>query len=171
MKLGVLTAQSSRALSEFWSGRNQRERAMLSIGGAVVLLGLLYGLVLAPALAGREQLGRSLPQLRGQVAQLQAMAREAIGLSANKAATAVTPISRESLEAALGQKGLKAQNVAVTGDIARVTLPSASFSSLLDWLDESQKSSMVQVVDANIVALSQPDMVSATLTLRQQRSE
>lgn len=171
MKPGMFFAQGGRAFSDFWSQRNQRERVILSIGGTVVLLGLLYGLAFAPALSGREQLARSLPQLRQQVAQMQSMASEASGLAANKSATASTPMSRESLEALLEQKGLKAQSVAVTGDTARLTLPSASFSTLLDWVDETQKSAGVQLVDANVVALSQSDMVSATLTLRQQRSE
>jgi general secretion pathway protein M len=109
--------------------------------------------------------------MRQQVAQMQSMASEANSLSANKSAAATTPMSRESLDASMGQRGLKAQSIAVTGDTARVTLPTASFSGLLEWVDESQKSSGIQLVDANIVALSQPDMVSATLTLRQQRSE
>lgn len=171
MKPGLTFAQGSRAFSDFWGARNRRERVILSIGATVVLLGLLYGVAFAPALSGREQLARALPQLRQQVAQMQSMASEATGLAANKSATASTPMSRESLEASLEQKGLKAQSVAVTGDTARLTLPSASFSTLLDWVDETQKSAGVQLVDANVVALSQSDMVSATLTLRQQRSE
>lgn len=171
MKPGLFLAQGNRAFSDFWGARNRRERVILSIGGAVVLLGLLYGVAFAPALSGREQLARALPQLRQQVGQMQSMASEATGLAANKSATASTPMSRESLEASLGQKGLKAQSVAVTGDTARLTLPTASFSTLLDWVDETQKSAGVQLVDANVVALSQSDMVSATLTLRQQRSE
>jgi general secretion pathway protein M len=160
-----------RAVSDFWSARNHRERVLLAIGSAVVVLGLLYGVAFAPAMSGREQLARTLPQMRQQVAQMQAMASEANSLSANKSAAASTPMSRESLEASLEQKGLKAQSVALTGDTARLTLPTASFSGLLEWVDENQKSSGIQLVDANIVALSQPDMVSATLTLRQQRSE
>jgi general secretion pathway protein M len=171
MKPGLLFAQGSRVFSDFWSQRNRRERVILSIGATVVLLGLLYGVAFAPAVSGREQLTRALPQLRQQVGQMQSMASEATGLAANKSASASSPMSKESLEASLEQKGLKAQSVAVTGDTARLTLPSASFSTLLDWVDETQKSSGTQLVDANVVALSQPDMVSATLTLRQQRSE
>jgi general secretion pathway protein M len=170
MKAGLSRAPS-RAVSDFWSARNQRERVLLAIGIVVVVLGLLYVVAFSPAISGREQLARTLPQMRQQVAQMQAMASEANSLSANKSAAASTPMSRESLEASLEQKGLKAQSVALTGDTARLTLPSASFSGLLEWVDESQKSSGIQLVDANIVALSQPDMVSATLTLRQQRSE
>jgi general secretion pathway protein M len=108
--------------------------------------------------------------VRQQVAQLQAMSREARALS-NKSAPSITPISKESLEAALTRKGLKAQTVALTGDIARVQLSAVSFAGLLDWLDDMQKNALVTVVEANIVALAQPDMVNATLPLRQQKNE
>jgi general secretion pathway protein M len=167
----ALSRAPGRAFSDFWGARNHRERVLLAVGIAVVVLGLLYGLAFAPAIVGREQLARTLPPMRQQVAQMQSMASEANSLSANKSAAATTPMSRESLDASMGQRGLKAQSIAVTGDTARVTLPTASFSGLLEWVDESQKSSGIQLVDANIVALSQPDVVSATLTLRQQRSE
>ncbi|MDB5761167.1 MAG: type secretion system protein [Herminiimonas sp.] len=160
----------AQSLSEFWAARNARERNLLAAAAAVVALGLVYALLIGPASSGRDQLNRSLPVLRQQVAQLQNLSKEAAGLS-TKTAPSVAPISRENIEAALTRKGLKPQNVALTGDIAKVQLSSASFAGILDWLDDMQKTSLVSVVDANIVALAQPDMVNATLTLRQQKSE
>ena len=80
-------------------------------------------------------------------------------------------ISRESIEAALALKGLKAQSVMLTGDFVKVQLTAVSFANTLGWLDDLQKTAMLSVVDANVVALAQADMVDATLTLRQQRNE
>jgi type II secretory pathway component PulM len=37
---------------------------------------------------------------------------------------------------------------------------------MMNWLVEMQKTALLSVVDANIVALAQPDMVNATFTLR-----
>lgn len=162
--------RSSQSVSELWNARNPRERAMLSAAAAVAGLGLIYVVLIAPALSGRDQLNKNLPVLRQQVAQLQALSKEAAGLS-DRTAQSVAPISKESIEAALARKGLKPQSVGLTGDIVRVQLPSVSFAGLLDWLDDMQKTSLLSVVDANIVALSQPDMVNATLTLRQPKSE
>jgi general secretion pathway protein M len=170
MSLSNTLNRSAQSFSEFWNARNARERRLLAAATVVVILGLLYALLIGPALSGRDQLNKSLPQQRQQVAQLQAMAKEAAGLSA-KAAPSVPAMSRESIEAALARKGLKAQTVALTGDVARVQLSSASFAGLIGWLDDMQKTALLSVVEANIVAQAQPDTVNATLTLRQQKSE
>jgi general secretion pathway protein M len=157
-------------ISAFWSARNARERRLLSVAMIVMALGLIYLLLIDPALTGREQLNKNLPALRQQVAQLQAMSKEATGLS-GKTASSVAPLTKESLEAALTRKGLKAQNVALTGDVARVQLASVSFAGLLDWLDDMQKTALLSVVEANVIALPEPGTVDATLTLRQRNSE
>ena len=170
MSLANSMNRSAQSLSEFWNARDARERKLLAAASAVVALGLLYALLIGPALSGREQLSKSLPQQRLQVAQLQAMAREVAGLSA-KAAPSVPPMSKENIEAALARKGLKAQTVALSGDVARVQLSSVSFAGLIGWLDDMQKTALLSAVEPNIVALAQPDMVNATLTLRQQKGE
>lgn len=170
MSLANTLNRSLQSWSEFWHARNARERMLLVMAAVVIVLGLLYAVLVGPALNGRQQLNKSLPQLRQQVAQLQAMSREAAGLSA-QAAPAVPPLSREGIDAALARKGLKAQTVALTGDIARVQLSAVSFAGMIGWIDDMQKTALLSVVDANIVALAQPDMVNATLTLRQQKSE
>jgi general secretion pathway protein M len=162
--------QWSQSFAAFWEARNARERAILSGGALLLLLGLLYAVLVGPALTGRDRLNKDLPLLRQQVGQIQALAGEAAGLAGN-APQSPPPLSRESLEADLTRRGLKAENVAVTGEIARLQLSGASFAALVSWLDEVQRSALVSVVDANIIALAQPDSVNATLTLRQQKSE
>lgn len=146
--------------------RDARERAMLAVAAVAAALGLFYALLIDPALTGRNQLNKSLPELRQQVAQLQALSKEAAALS-GKAASPVTAISEESIKTTLAGKGLKPQSVTLSGDLAKVQLASVSFAGTLAWLDDMQKTARLSVVDANIVALAQPDMVNATLTLRQ----
>jgi general secretion pathway protein M len=162
--------RSTQSLSEFWSARNARERVMLAAAAVVVLFGLVYWVLINPALSGRERLRASLPAMRQQVAQLQALSKEASSLSAT-APPSVPTMTRENLEASLARKGLKAQNISVTGENARLQMPSVSFASLLDWMDDAQKTALLSVVDANIVALGQPGIVNATLTLRQRKNE
>jgi general secretion pathway protein M len=167
MSVAGTMKRSLQSLSEFWAARNARERMLLAAAAAVIIFGLIYVVLINPALEGREQLSKNLPVLRQQVAQLQAMAKEAAGLAGqSQAAPTVAPVSRESVEAGLARKGLKAQNIALTGDIVKIQLSSVSFSALLDWLADIQKTSQLAVIDANIVALSQPDMVNVTLTLQ-----
>jgi len=170
MSLATTLNRSTQSFSEFWAARNPRERAMLAAAAAVVLLALIYMLLISPAQSGREQLAKSLPAMRQQVAQLQALAKEASGLSGTPAPE-VQPVSKESLEAALARKGIKAQTVAVTGEIVRLQLPSVSFSGLIGWIDDMQKNVLLSVEEATIVALPQADMVNATLMLRQRKPE
>jgi len=166
MNLTSLLNQSRQSLSDFWMVRDARERAMLAAAAVAAVFGLFYALLIGPALTGRDQLNKNLPELRQQVAQLQALAKEAATLSGNPASP-VAAISEESIKAALARKNLKPQSVMVTGDLVKVQLVSASFAETLGWLDDMQKTARLSIVDANIVALAQPDMVNVTLTLRQ----
>jgi general secretion pathway protein M len=127
---------------------------------------LAYALLIDPALSGRDQLNKNLPVLRQQVAQMQALSKEAAALS-GKSASPLIAMSKENIEAALARNGLKPQSVMLTGDFAKVQLSAVSFAGTLNWLDDMQKTALLSVVDANIVVLAQPDMVNATFTLRQ----
>lgn len=161
-----MSGAGAQSFSNFWAARDARERAMLALAALAVILGLAYALLIDPALAGREQLKKNLPVLRQQAAQMQALSKEAAALSEKPALPSVA-VSKENIEAALARNGLKPQNVVLTGDFVKVQLAAVSFSGALNWLDEMQKTALLSVVDANIVALDKPDMVNATFTLRQ----
>lgn len=165
-----LMRQARLSLLEFWAARDVRERRMLAAGAAVIALALIHTLLVDPALTGRARLEKDLPELRQQAAQLQALAREAAAFSSRPVPAAST-LTRESIEAALARKGLKPQSVTLSGGMVQVKLAAASFAGTLGWLDEMQKTALMSVADANIVALPQPDLVDATLTLRQPRNE
>lgn len=170
MKNNPLFNRYAQPLQEFWSARNARERSMLSIAAGAIGLALIYLVLIDPALEGRAQLSKTLPALRQQVAQMQALSKEA-GELADKDAPVVEPVSRAGVEAALGRNGLKAQNLTVNNEVIVAQFSGASFAQLVRWLQDMQKTAMVTVVESNIVAQDQPDSVNATLTLRQQRNE
>lgn len=168
MNLATLFQQSKQSFWEFWAARDARERIMLAAGAVVAGLGLIYLALIDPALTGRAQTTKNLPLLRQQVAQIQAMAKEATAFPATPASSQAT-LTRELIVNTMTGKGLPIQNVTVSGDQVTVQLAAASFAATLAWLDEIQKSARLAVVEANIVALDQPDMVNAKLTLRQAR--
>jgi len=159
-----------QSLLLFLAARDRRERIMLGCGAALLALALVYMLLIDPALAGRAQLRKNLPGLHQQVAELQALASEAAGLS-GKTAAPVMAISKESIETSLARSGLAAQSVVVTGDFIKVQLAAASFAGIVNWLGETQANSRVAVSDAAITALSEPGSVNATLTLQRRQSE
>lgn len=166
--IGILSELRESATG-FWLGRNARERTMLAAGAALILLGLIYAIFFGPALSGRAQLQKNLPALRQQAADMQAMAQQAAQLAGVSVPTPA-PVTKESVEALLAQKGFKSPTVAVSGDVVRLQMSSASFAGLLDALEELRKTAGLAVLEANFVALAAVDTVSANLTLRQQKN-
>ncbi len=158
-------ALRERALT-YWLARTDQERKFLAVGGAVVLVSLVYALLLAPAIEGRDNLRSSLPALRQQAAQLQTLAAEAQTLAANPAPQ-VPPMSSDALSASMAQRGLKAGSITMTGEYAKVQLNGVSFANLVAWLDAQRRENRVQVQDAVFTALAAVGQVDATLTLRQ----
>ena len=77
-----MAAESLSRLRAAWSARSARERTLLAIGAAVVLIGLAYGLVYQPVGRARAALAGRLPALRAdlrlmrsQVAQIERLRR------------------------------------------------------------------------------------------------
>lgn len=162
--------------AQFWTERNRRERVLLTLAAAVVLLGLVYLLLIDPALQGRAQLHKNLPVLRQQSAQLQVMAKQAAALPAiTTPAAPAAGVSKESIEAVLQKNTLKAQSVSWNGEFARLQFTDVPFSTLLDVLQTLQATMRLAVVEANITNVTNTNTntnaatagnVNASLTLR-----
>lgn len=170
MNASALFGALKESFAVFWNARDARERTILSSALVALALLLIYAIFIAPALSGRAQLNKDLPALRQQAAELSAMARQASEL-ANTAVPPASPVTQESVAASLTSRGMKAQSLAVTDDMVRIQLSAVSFSGLLDWIDEQQRTTRLTVIEANFIAQPQSDTVNANLTLKQQRSE
>lgn len=168
-KPGRLAGMRATA-AHFWAARNRRERILIALGLAAVLFGLLYLLLIAPALQGRAQLHKNLPLLRAQAAQLQAMAKQAAALPAATAPAAVG-VSKEGIEAALQKNGLQAQSVVWSGDFARLQFAAVPFGTLLDALQALQKAMRLTVVEASVTATNAAGSVNASLSLRAPKAD
>lgn len=170
MSAAMTFARGRDTVAAFWNDRSVKERKQMLAIGSVILAALIYLLLLEPALHGRAQLRKALPELRQKSAEMQQLAQQAAALGANVAAPPPL-LSKESLEAGLTARGLKAQSVVVTEEVVRVQLNTASFAAMVDWLDDMQKTARLSVLDSIITALPGSDTVSATLTMRQQKSD
>lgn len=162
---GKLAALRERATA-YWIGRTEQERKFLLVGGAVAALALLYLVLLEPAFTGREQLRRSLPELRQQAAQLEALAAEAKAVAAQPV-VAVTPLTREALAASMAARSLNPASLSVSGEYTKIQLNGVAFANLMAWLDAQRRESRVIVQDAQVSAQTPLGQVDATLTLRQ----
>jgi general secretion pathway protein M len=158
--------QFNQELSEFWSQRTAQERQFLSIGGFCVGVTLIYLLLIAPALQGRAQYEKAMPDLRAQVAAMQALVKEAQGFL-NQPPANIQPLTKESLETLLNQRGLPPTNIALTSEFVKVQLVNVQFANLITFLGEIQKIQRVSVLDAAIVSQDTVGSVNATLTLKQ----
>jgi general secretion pathway protein M len=163
--IGKLSGLRER-VGGYWSARTAQERKFLLVGGGVVALTLLYLVLLEPALTGREQLRRALPELRQQAAQLDALAAEARAVAAQPA-PAVAPVTREALAASMTAGGLNPASLSVSGEYTKVQLNGVSFANLMAWLDAQRRDSRLMVQDAQFTAKDALGQVDATLTLRQ----
>lgn len=150
----------------FWGARTEQERRFLAVGGAVVGLGLVYGLLIDPALTGRAQLRRELPLLRQEAAELQALATQASQLSAQPAAPAAA-LTRDALNAMLASRGLTPQNLVATGEYYKIEFKGVPFAGLVSWLDDARRENRIAVQDGTFTAQDTAGMVDATVTLRQ----
>ncbi len=158
--------QMNQAIADFWEARSAQERRFLSLGSLFVGAALVYTVLLAPALKGRDQYEKSIPELRQQVAAMQAMVKEAQGFL-SQAPGNTSPLTKDTLEALLNQRGLPPASVSVTSDFAKVQLTNVPFANLVNFLVEIQKIQRVTVLDASIMPQAVEGSVNAALTLKQ----
>jgi general secretion pathway protein M len=158
------------ALVSYWAARSAQEQRFLGVGGAVVLLALVYSVLVQPALDGRAALRNTLPLLRQDAADMQALAREAGALSGT-ARVAPPSMTRESLNGTLSGAGLSPQSLSVTGEYAKLQFKGVPFTALLAWLAGQRRDGRVAVQEAVITAPAgaapPTGLVDATLTLHQ----
>ncbi|WP_198118074.1 type II secretion system protein GspM [Massilia rhizosphaerae] len=166
MSIVTTIAQYRERATALWLARTEQERRFLAVGGAVVLAALLYLLLVDPAIEGRAQLRRQLPQLHKQAAELQAMAQEATTL-AQAPEVHVVPLTREAVSSSLSGRGLNPESLSINGEYIKLQLNNASFANLATWLDEQRRANRLLVQDATVTALPAAGQVDASLTLRQ----
>ncbi len=154
-----------QAWNEFWQARNPRERVILSYGGVILLLALLYGLAWLPVSEGRKKLSRNLPQLRVDAAQMRAGAQELTGLQANTGA----PLgdTRQAVESGLQIANLRDKVSAIDridAQRVRLTLNGVAFDALLVFFENMQTQQRLRVETLQIQA-AESGRVKGSVTL------
>lgn len=166
MKASQSFGQLKERLAVYWLARTEQERKYLAGGGAIALLALVYAIFIDPALTGRAELRRQLPQLRQQVAELQTLALEA-GQLAGRPVAQPTPMTRQTLAAGLSARSMTPQSLELTGEYAKLQLTNVSFVNLVMWLDAQRRENRISVQGLTVTALGPPGQVDASLTLHQ----
>jgi general secretion pathway protein M len=158
-----------------WRARSPREQSALALGGAAVLLLLLFGFVWEPLRAEEKRLRESLPHLRLQSAQFAADAVEARRLREMGRVTTASELPRATIEAAAAETGVRSQIRSVT-DVAagrfQVALEPVPYEALIQWVGALASDAGIAVESLQMHAGPRPGTVVVdTLVLKGPGSE
>jgi general secretion pathway protein M len=160
--MNQLKAVIMDTLTQFWDERQVRERQIIIIALVTLALLLFYSIAIDPALSGRDEVRKSLPNLFQQSAQMQRMAQEYESLPSKEN---MHEASREFVDGSLNEARLKAESVSVQDGVVRLQFPSISMAALQTWLLAVQKSAGLFVDEIKITGI-EDGLVKASVTLR-----
>jgi len=154
------------ALQGWWLGLARRERAMTVAAAAFALLALLYLVALEPAWKARARLEAELPRLRGQVAEVESLAREAKLLKSRGVAAESAGAAKGALEQSLARANFGAVRVAVIDERRlQVSAKAVPVTQWLAWAEEAARESRLRIAAAQIVRTAARGVVDAEATL------
>lgn len=132
---------------DFWKQRSARERIALGGAVAVLVLGLVWLVLLAPALRTLREAPATLDRLDVQFQQMQRLSSEARELKSTPPVSVAQSVA--ALRAASDRLGDRAR-MSVQGDRATLTLNGVSTERLRQWLAEARSGARSRVVDAQL---------------------
>jgi general secretion pathway protein M len=157
-------------LKDWFYSLQARERAIVVIGGVLVLLVAIYILALAPLYAAVNSRAERVARKEGDLAWMRSVGGEVMALSVNSPTAAaptneslVVLIDRTARECGLGAS-LTGQTPNGDNGI-RVRLEQAEFDKLVVCLGSLQQQHAVNIESANIDRTAKPGFVNASLVL------
>ena len=165
--MATLISGRRQGLAQWWQMRSRSERIVLSIGAALLGVGLAWLFVWQPLALDTERLTRQLAADRTTLAEARRQADAIAGLA--KSAPAIAPGDpRAALDAVLTQQGLK--NAASTiertdNERLRLTFENIAFDQLVAFLDALQRGAQLRAVELVGTARVEAGQVRADLTL------
>jgi general secretion pathway protein M len=155
-------------LRRWLGGLAPRERNLVYLAGALLLVALVYLLVVLPVTSAAARRAARIEQKTADLAWMrevapQVMAAAATGGGAASGESLVVLVDRTGREAGLGNT-IRDQSPSGEHGL-RLRLESASFDVLVTWLASLQQQHGVRVDAATIDAAGAPGLVNASLTL------
>lgn len=162
------TPPALEALQTHWSRLAPREQALVRMAGAVVLLALLWGLLLAPPLKALRQSDARHAELDARWQQMQQLQAEAERLqSAPRHVGSDAPAPSAQLQAATQAQLGTAAKLNIAAGRATLTLTEVPAEALAAWLAQVRASAQAAPVQAELTRASttNPARWSGTLVL------
>lgn len=135
-----------------WQRLQARERRLVALAAAVVVLALLWGVGLAPALRTLREADGQRATLQAQAQRMQQLALEAAALKAMPRMT--QPEALRALEAAVQQRLGDSAKLTVLGERANVTLKDAPAAGLAHWLTDARVNARSAPLEARLMRSS-----------------
>jgi len=153
------------AISKAWQVRNQREKQWLTLAAAILISWLGWVLLVNPALRGRAHWQRELPTMQNELAQMRSLLSDISKLPPHSKESLV-PVSRQTLETSLVEKGLRAENLEIADGYVKARFIDISFSSFAELLQQWQITSQLVVEEVTVTARDRIDRVDVSVSLK-----
>lgn len=137
-------------LNEYWAGLEDNDRSAVRVGGGLVTILLLIGLVILPVLNSYENLQKRLPQMRKQLATMQAQSLEVKRLRSSPSAKQLHESILSLLESSTNLHGIKQQVQSLTpqNHAATIRFKDVEYSKLIKWMAGLRSQYHIQVSEA-----------------------
>lgn len=154
----------AKQLDVWWTGLARRERAMVLVAAAVVVLGLLYALAIEPAWTTKSRLAKDLPRLQAELVQVEALRTEAQRLAGREGAGETFDSLLTAVEQSVLRANLPANVQAEDSGTVSVTANSVSAGAWFAWLEALSRESRVAVTAASAQRTDNPGRIRASVS-------
>ncbi|MEI7366837.1 type II secretion system protein M [Pectobacterium sp. 1950-15] len=160
-------------LRQRWQAMSQRERQLMVVCAAVLLLCLVYYAIFQPWQLREEQWERTISREQQTVNWMQ---KQASSIPQGNQAQGENSQRNVSLPILISQStkryGLTVVRLQPQGNQASVTLAQSDFNSLLRWLSELEQKNGVKVLSLDVNAVEQsPGIVDVTRLMLERADE
>ena len=147
---------------------SQREQLLISVGGVLVILALLYMLVLMPMTKSRDKQVINNRAVLAQQQQVRELAAQYLG---EQQSGGGQPMSLAQLiNTSLSNHGLRMDDFQPTGEQdVRVRLDRVEYNKVMAWLDELENKKGVQIKEVS-VAVDEVAGLLSTVTVKLYRN-
>jgi len=146
-----------------WQQLAPRERRLISWGGTGLLAAVLYAYLWQPITAERLKLRATLPQLRGNAAQMQSQAQEAAQIKASVSPALQGEAIQSAIHQAADEAGLDSKTLQVKlldAGRANIALATVSFDAWTVLVANLQKNQRIRLESCTIKALPEAGRAS-----------
>lgn len=156
----------TNSLAAAWAERNQREKLLLAMAAALLIVLLGWFVLINPALHGRAYWKRQLVVMQGDLSHMRYLMTEISQLPV-RTKSSRSLVSRQQLESNLNDKGLQADNLEIADTHVTARFIDISFASFTELLHQWQTTSQLVVEDITVTARDRIDRVDAHVILKQ----